>query len=71
MATSTNAELPALSGLHGPCTGKLGVVEEGELADLLLVDCNAVADIKLDENLAKNFVVMMKDGKVYMNLLVP
>ena len=45
MATSTNAELLALSGLRNPYPGKLGVIEEGAFADLLVVDgvrCNAV-----------------------------
>ena len=36
MATSTNAELLALSGKRNPYPGKLGVVEQGALADLLL-----------------------------------
>ena len=40
MATSTNAELLTLSGLRNPYPGKLGVVEEGALADLILVDGN-------------------------------
>ena len=40
MATSANAELLALSGLRNPYPGKLGVVEEGALADLLVVDGN-------------------------------
>ena len=35
MATSTNAELLQLSGKRNPYPGKLGVVEEGALADLL------------------------------------
>jgi imidazolonepropionase-like amidohydrolase len=52
-------------------TGKLGVVEEGALADLLLVDGNPLENIKLIENPASNFVVIMKDGKVYKNLLAP
>src|SRR5262249_33754040 len=38
MATRTNAELLELSGKRNPYPGKLGVVEEGALADLLLVD---------------------------------
>jgi imidazolonepropionase-like amidohydrolase len=71
MATSTNAELLALSGLRSPYTGKLGVVEEGALADLLLVDGNPLEDIKLIENPTSNFVVIMKDGKVYKNRLAP
>jgi imidazolonepropionase-like amidohydrolase len=70
MATSTNAELLAMSGLRNPYPGKLGVVEEGALADLLLVEGNPVDNIKLIEDPAKNFVVIMKDGKIYKNLLV-
>ncbi|MBR1269931.1 amidohydrolase family protein [Bradyrhizobium sp. AUGA SZCCT0222] len=69
MATSTNAELLALSGKRNPYPGRLGVVEEGALADLLLVDGNPVDNIKLIEDPAKNFVVIMKDGKIYKNLL--
>ena len=69
MATSTNAELMNLSGPRNPYPGKLGVVEEGALADLLLVDGNPIDNIKLVENPAKNFLVIMKGGKVYKNLL--
>ncbi|WP_456866437.1 amidohydrolase family protein [Bradyrhizobium sp. USDA 4503] len=69
MATSTNAELLGLSGLRNPYPGMLGVVEEGALADLLLVDGNPIDNIKLIEDPAKNFLVIMKDGKVYKNLL--
>ena len=47
MATGTNAELLALSGKRSPYTGKLGVVEQGALADLLLVDGNPIENIKL------------------------
>ncbi len=69
MATSTNAELLALSGTRNPYPGKLGVVEEGALADLLLVDGNPLNNIKLIEDPGKNFVVIMKDGKIYKNHL--
>ncbi|MFH0301490.1 amidohydrolase family protein [Bradyrhizobium sp. 31Argb] len=69
MATSTNAELLSLSGPRNPYPGKLGVVEEGALADLLLVDGNPIDNIKLVEDPAKNFLVIMKGGKVYKNLL--
>ena len=67
MATSTNAELLALSGLRSPYPGKLGVVEEGALADLLLVDGNPLETVGLISDPAKNFVVIMKDGKVVKN----
>jgi imidazolonepropionase-like amidohydrolase len=67
MATVDNAELLALSGPRNPYPGKLGVVEEGALADLLLVDGDPVTNIKLIEDPSKNFVVIMKDGKIYKN----
>jgi imidazolonepropionase-like amidohydrolase len=69
MATSDNAQLLTLSGPRNPYTGKLGVVEEGALADLLLADGNPLKHINLVADPAKNFVVIMKDGKVYKNLL--
>ena len=69
MATGTNAELLALSGKRNPYPGKLGVVEEGALADLLLVDGDPLKNMKLIADPAKNFVVIMKDGKVYKNLI--
>ena len=69
MATSTNAELLSLSGPRNPYPGKLGAVEERALADLLLVDGNPLEDIQLIEDPAKNFVVIMKDGKIYKNHL--
>ena len=68
MATGTNAELLALSGKRNPYPGKLGVVEEGALADLLLVDGNPLENLKLIADPAKNFLVIMKDGKIYKNL---
>jgi imidazolonepropionase-like amidohydrolase len=69
MATADNGELMALTGFINPYPGKLGVVEEGALADLLLVDGNPVENIKLIEDPQKNFVVIMKDGTVFKNLL--
>ncbi|TWC05011.1 imidazolonepropionase-like amidohydrolase [Bradyrhizobium macuxiense] len=69
MATSTNAELLSLSGPRNPYPGKLGVVQEGALADLLLVDGNPIDNIRLVEDPAKNFLVIMKNGKIYKNLL--
>ena len=69
MATGTNAELLALSGKRNPYPGKLGVVEEGALADLLLVDGDPIANIKLIEDPQKNLLVIMKDGRIYKNAL--
>jgi imidazolonepropionase-like amidohydrolase len=69
MATGTNADLLAMSGLRNPYPGKLGVVEEGALADLLLVDGDPIVNIRLIADPAKNFLVIMKDGKIYKNLV--
>lgn len=69
MATATNGELLALSGQRSPYRGKLGVVEQGALADLLLVDGDPLADINLVADPERNFRVIMKDGKVYKNSL--
>jgi len=67
MATGTNAELLALSGKRSSYRGKLGVVEQGALADLLLVDGNPLENINLIADPARNFKVIMKDGRVYKN----
>jgi len=69
MATLQNAELLALSGARSPYPGVLGLVEEGALADLLLVDGDPIADLTLIENPERNFVVIMKNGRIYKNLL--
>jgi imidazolonepropionase-like amidohydrolase len=70
LATGTNANLLKLSGPRDPYPGTLGVVEEGALADLLLVDGDPVANLDLIADPAKSFLVIMKDGKVYKNSLV-
>ena len=67
MATSANAELLSLSGLRNPYPGKLGVVEEGALADLILVDGNPLEHLDLVGDPGKNFNLIMKDGKIYKN----
>jgi len=67
MATSTNAELVKLCGPRDPYPGKLGVVEEGALADLILVDGNPLENIDLVVDPDSNFKVIMKDGQVYKN----
>jgi imidazolonepropionase-like amidohydrolase len=71
MSTGTNAQLLTLSGKRNPYPGSLGVVEEGALADLLLVDGDPVANISLIGDPAKNFLVIMKDGRIYKNSIAP
>lgn len=70
MATADNAALLALSDRRNPYSGKLGVVEVGALADLLLVDGDPIADIDLLSDASKNLLVIMKDGRIVKNTLV-
>jgi imidazolonepropionase-like amidohydrolase len=69
VATADNAELLALSGFSNPYPGKLGVVEEGALADLLLLDGDPLADVSLIGEPASSLRVIMKDGTIYKNSL--
>lgn len=68
-ATATNGELLGPSGFRNPCPGRPGVVEEGALADLQLIDGDPLADIALVADPARNFRIIMKDGKIYKNTL--
>ena len=68
MATHDNARLLALSGPRNPYPGKLGVVEEGALADLLLVRGDVLAEIELLEDPEANLLVIMKDGRIHKDL---
>lgn len=67
MVTHDNAQLLALSGLRSPYSGKLGVVQEGALADLILVNGDPLADLSLLGR-PEEFVVILKDGKVFKDL---
>jgi imidazolonepropionase-like amidohydrolase len=69
MATADNGELMALSGFINPYPGKLGVVEERALADLLLIDGNPLENLDLVADPDRNFLIIMKDGKIYKNAL--
>jgi imidazolonepropionase-like amidohydrolase len=81
-ATSTAGEIVALCGmtLNPYKEGKLGVVEEGAYADLLLVDGNPLEDITVIGAVDKWFDapprdgvetirVIMKDGQFFKNTL--
>ena len=68
-ATANSGELLALSGFSNPYPGKLGVIEEGALADVLLVDGDPLQNLHLIEDPGRNFLVIMKDGKIYKNAL--
>ena len=69
MATSVNGELLAMSGPRNPYQGRLGVIEEGALADLLVIDGNPIDNIELVARPEKNLMIIMKDGRIYKNTL--
>lgn len=69
MATSNNAQILKLSGERNPYPGELGVVKEGALADLILVHGNPLENIDLIRDPDTNFVVIMKNGRIYKNMI--
>lgn len=69
MATSDNAKLCKLCGPRDPYPGGLGVIKEGALADLILVDGNPLEDIDLVTHPDNKFVTIMKNGVIYKNIL--
>lgn len=69
MATSDNADLLAMSGKRSPYQGKLGVIEEGALADILIIDGNPLDNLEVLKNADQNILLVMKNGKLYKNKL--
>ncbi len=69
MATSDNADLLAMSGKRSPYQGKIGVIEEGAFADILIIDGNLLENLDLLDNAEKNILLIMKNGRVYKNKL--
>lgn len=67
-ATSINGELLALSGLRNPY-GRLGVIEPGAMADLLIVDGNPLEDIRVLERPDETLRLIMKDGRIVVSRL--
>jgi len=69
MVTHDNAQLLNLSGNRSPYPGELGVIKQGALADLILIDGNPLEDIDLIAQPNDKFLVILKDGRVEKNLL--
>ena len=67
-ATGNNGEIVALSGKRNPY-GKLGVIEEGAMADVLIYSKNPLKDIAIVGDYENNLKVVIKDGKVFKNAL--
>ena len=70
IATAGNCELFALSGLRNPYgDAKLGVIQEGAWADVLLIEGDPTRDINVLKDYERNLRVIIKDGTVYKNTL--
>lgn len=67
MVTHDNGQLLQLSGPRNPYPGKVGVVEAGAHADLLLVDGDPIANLDLIGDPQKNFKIIMKGGQIVKN----
>jgi len=68
-ATANNAELMSWSGPRNPYPGKLGVIEAGAYADLLLVNGDPLQNLALFDDPDKNLALIMKDGRIYNNMI--
>ncbi|MGE5190624.1 MAG: amidohydrolase family protein [Gemmatimonadota bacterium] len=68
-ATSRSAELLALSGPRDPYPGKKGVIEEGALADILLINGDPLRDITILTKPDENLTLIMKDGQIVKNTI--
>ena len=66
-ATSTTAEIIGMSHRFNP--GKLGVIEQGALADILLINGDPLQDISILTKPEENLALIMKDGKIYKNTI--
>lgn len=66
-ATANSGELLQLSGDRSPYPGKIGIIEEGAYADILLINGDPLKDISILTNPEENLSLIMKDGKVYKN----
>jgi imidazolonepropionase-like amidohydrolase len=69
MLTSGNADLAGLSGPRNPYPSKLGRIEAGAYADILVLDGNPMDDISLIADPEGKMRLIMKDGRIHKNTL--
>ena len=68
--TGINGEILALTGRRNPYPlGKIGMMEKGAYADLLIVEGNPLENIEVLVKPEENLRLIMKDGKVFKNTL--
>lgn len=69
LLTSGNADLCALSGKRNPYRSKLGRIEAGAFADILVIDGNPLEKIELIGDPENAMKLVMKDGRIHKNTL--
>jgi len=67
-ATGNGGKIVAMCGKRNPY-GKVGVIEEGAMADVLIYSKNPLEDVSIVEDYENNLKLVVKDGKVYKNTL--
>lgn len=67
-ATGNGGKIVAMCGKRNPY-GKVGVIEEGAMADVLIYSENPLEDVSIVEDYENNLKLIIKDGKVYKNTL--
>ena len=68
-ATSNGGKALRMSGKLYPCPGDLGVIQEGAMADILIVKDNPLEDVRILSDYETQLLLIMKDGRIYKNLL--
>lgn len=69
LLTSGNADLAGLSGPRNPYPEKLGRIEPGAYADILVIDGDPTEDISLIAEPDRTMKLIMKDGRIHKNTL--
>ena len=67
-ATGNGGKTVGLSGKRNPY-GKLGVIEAGAMADVLIYSKNPLEDVAIIEDYENNLDLIIKDGRFYKNTL--
>ena len=65
IATGRNGDLLRLSGPRTPYDGKLGVIEQGAFADILVADGDPTETLDFLSDPETNLRMIMKDGAIY------
>jgi len=69
LATGAAGELLGMSGERAPYDGRLGIIAEGALADLLVVDGNPETSLDFLEDYNANLRLIMKGGSIHKRAL--